>query len=433
MRIDVTAAPGMLESEPRCRARVARGAAAYRVDHHQRGLLHGAERRVHLVRRTQLLKADPGQLVAHRLDEQGVVRGNVQTGHDASSEIGSHPSKFITKLGNNPPRTALPRIRALTPDPMRGGHARILDATCRMVATNEIAARLASGGAATRTEIACSRRSTRQIDPSHPLTRRLMCFPARGTAGLLVLLLAACSDLSRDPTTSAELVGAATAASYYVSPTGSPSGTGNWTFPWDLATALAGAGGVIHPGDTVWLRGGTYAGAFRASLGGAAGSPIVFRRWRSERATINGGLRVDGPDLVFWGFEIARSDTAVHDSLPGLQSQLAAYVVQFRYLRLLQRSRRRRIVSTGIDELRVEPELVKSGIKIVVVLDITTRAAQGVSLNIFHALRDEFDVPSVMFDLRYRAIKDFEGGDEISLQGNAPLAVRIAKFSFQFD
>ena len=146
-----------------------------------------------------------------------------------------------------------------------------------------------------------------------------MCLPARGTAGLLVLLLAACSDLSRDPTTSAELVGAATAASYYVSPAGSPSGTGSWTFPWDLATALAGAGGVIHPGDTVWLRGGTYAGAFRTSLGGAAGNPIVFRRWRSERATINGGLRVDGPDLVFWGLEIARSDTAVRDSLPGLE------------------------------------------------------------------------------------------------------------------
>ena len=147
---------------------------------------------------------------------------------------------------------------------------------------------------------------------------------------------------------------------------------------------------------------------------------------------------IEGPDdhsivLRHVQGQCAPAAASVHDLLPRLQSQLAAYVVQFRYLRLLQRRCGRRIISAGIDELRVEPELVKSGIKIVVALDITTRAAQGVSLNIFHALRDEFDVPSVMFDLRYRAIKDFEGGDEISLQGDAPLAVRIAKFSFQFD
>ena len=64
------------------------------------------------------MKADAGQLVPHRLDEQGVVWGNVQTGHDASSEIGPRLSKFITHLGNNPPRTALPRTSALTPDPL---------------------------------------------------------------------------------------------------------------------------------------------------------------------------------------------------------------------------------------------------------------------------------------------------------------------------
>ena len=123
----------------------------------------------------------------------------------------------------------------------------------------------------------------------------------------------------------------------------------------------------------------------------------------------------------------------VHDTLPGLQLHLAAYVVQFRDLRLLQCCTGRRIIGAGIDELWVEPEPVKIGFKIVVSLDITTRAAQRVALNIFHALRDEFDVPAVMLDFRDGTIKDFECGDEISLERDSPLAVRIAELCFRIE
>src|ERR1700687_898487 len=119
--------------------------------------------------------------------------------------------------------------------------------------------------------------------------------------------------------------------------------------------------------------------------------------------------------------------------LPGPQLHLAAYVVQFRYLRLLQRCTWRRIISAGIDELGVEPEPIKIGIKVVVLLDITTRAAQGVALKVFHALRDEFDVPAVISGFRYGAIKDFECGDEISLERDSPLAVRITELSFRIE
>src|SRR2546423_15291184 len=47
-------------------------------------------------------------------------------------------------------------------------------------------------------------------------------------------------------------------AVHFVSPTGSPAGDGSSAQPWDLATALRGAAGTVHPGDTIWLRGGIY-------------------------------------------------------------------------------------------------------------------------------------------------------------------------------
>ncbi|MGE5745128.1 MAG: hypothetical protein ACM368_14415 [Gemmatimonadota bacterium] len=94
---------------------------------------------------------------------------------------------------------------------------------------------------------------------------------------------------------------------HFVSPTGSAAGTGAADQPWDLATALAGAGGRVHPGDTVWLRGGTYRGAFGTKLQGAPGRWIVFRQAAGERATIDGTLRAEGAYLAFWGFEVMQS------------------------------------------------------------------------------------------------------------------------------
>jgi Right handed beta helix region len=109
------------------------------------------------------------------------------------------------------------------------------------------------------------------------------------------------------------------ASTYYVAPTGTPGGNGSRARPWDLATALAGAAGRVHPGDTVWLRGGRYRGSFHTQLQGAPGRPIVFRQERGARATIDGTLFAQGSDLVFWGFEIMQSNPAV--GTYGLQAQ----------------------------------------------------------------------------------------------------------------
>ncbi len=70
--------------------------------------------------------------------------------------------------------------------------------------------------------------------------------PAR--AGLALGLL--CGGLSF-------LAAVAGATDYYVAPNGSPSGNGSINNPWDLQTALDQPA-AVQPGDTIWLRGGTY-------------------------------------------------------------------------------------------------------------------------------------------------------------------------------
>jgi hypothetical protein len=102
--------------------------------------------------------------------------------------------------------------------------------------------------------------------------------------------------------------------SYFVAPApaGTARGTGTQSRPWDLKTAFTGAGGRIQPGDTVWLTGGTYQGAFRTQLQGSPGRPIVFRQQRGQRATIDGTLVAEGNELVFWGFEIMQSTPSTY-------------------------------------------------------------------------------------------------------------------------
>jgi hypothetical protein len=103
---------------------------------------------------------------------------------------------------------------------------------------------------------------------------------------------------------------------FYVAPNGSSGGDGSMQRPWDLATALSGASGRIRPGNTVWLRGGTYRGKFTSTVSGTAGSPVTIRQYPGERAIVDGAgasgdnFVVRGQWSVFWGFELMNSNTA---------------------------------------------------------------------------------------------------------------------------
>ena len=93
----------------------------------------------------------------------------------------------------------------------------------------------------------------------------------------------------------------------YVAPNGASRNTGTVDSPWTLDFALAGAGERIRPGDTVWVRGGTYQGQLTSSLAGTSASPIIVRALPGERATLDGALTVLGQHTWVWGLEIFQS------------------------------------------------------------------------------------------------------------------------------
>jgi hypothetical protein len=114
-----------------------------------------------------------------------------------------------------------------------------------------------------------------------------------------------------------------THAGFYVALGGTSSNDGSAGKPWNLPTALSGAGGRIKPGDTVWVRGGTYpTGSLNVTLAGSPSAPVIVRAYPGERAVIdgrNGGaassgvLTVNGGYVWFWGLEITNSNAAVTD------------------------------------------------------------------------------------------------------------------------
>src|SRR5208283_2245068 len=85
----------------------------------------------------------------------------------------------------------------------------------------------------------------------------------------------------------------------------------------DLQTAL-NQPPPVQPGDTIWLRGGTYhaptSGGFVSHLNGTAASPIIVRNYNGERATIDGKgteytIAIYGSYTWFWGLEVMDSNT----------------------------------------------------------------------------------------------------------------------------
>ncbi len=108
-------------------------------------------------------------------------------------------------------------------------------------------------------------------------------------------------------------------AERFVAATGGiTSGAGGIGAPWTLSHAAGGASGVLQPGDTVWLRAGTYSGSFTFSAAGTAGSPIIFRSYQNEHVIIshsstgnivNIPVGGSGSYLWFWGLEVYHTDT----------------------------------------------------------------------------------------------------------------------------
>jgi hypothetical protein len=151
----------------------------------------------------------------------------------------------------------------------------------------------------------------------------------RGLGALLLLVVAAAAaaggegrQAATSPLRGAGSVAAAAAdlgRQFYVAPSGTPDGDGSAGNPWTLREAL-GHPETVSPGDTIWLRGGTYrpppGDSLWSTLRGTAARPILVRAVPGERVTIDGGdsggrtiLIVQGAYTWYWGFEITSSDT----------------------------------------------------------------------------------------------------------------------------
>ena len=112
------------------------------------------------------------------------------------------------------------------------------------------------------------------------------------------------------------LFSSARGAEYFVTVDGRPDAAGTRGDAWDIVSALAGQR-PLKPGDTLWLRGGTYrcedayktkGQGYRVTVSGSAEKPITIRAAVGERVTIDGGMVVQGDYLRIWDLEIAQPD-----------------------------------------------------------------------------------------------------------------------------
>ena len=80
----------------------------------------------------------------------------------------------------------------------------------------------------------------------------------------------------------------ASGSSWYVAPNGTAAGDGSLALPWDLGPALSGADGRVKPGDTIYIRAGTYRGLWVSQLNGTPEAPIKVRAYQRDHVILDG-------------------------------------------------------------------------------------------------------------------------------------------------
>jgi hypothetical protein len=117
------------------------------------------------------------------------------------------------------------------------------------------------------------------------------------------------------------------AADWVVSMNGNSGNPGTLSAPWEINYSFnGGAGGAIHPGDTVWIRGGTYSATGDTNYWGLWGygfpsgtpsSPIIYRNYNNERVILDGGMNLTEyyTNVWFWGLEFTDNDPPIDVTL----------------------------------------------------------------------------------------------------------------------
>ncbi len=130
------------------------------------------------------------------------------------------------------------------------------------------------------------------------------------------------------------------AADYYVSPKGNDANAGSLASPWKTVQKAAD---TLQPGDTVFVRRGTYRELVTIRVSGTAGAPITFAAFAGERPIID-ATRIPVPEddraliyiedrshLVIRGFDLRNFSTAKPQLQPcGIFIRGAAHHIELR-------------------------------------------------------------------------------------------------------
>lgn len=137
-------------------------------------------------------------------------------------------------------------------------------------------------------------------------------------------------------------VGGGPGDEWFVSPSGTSAGSGSSSNPLSLSSALNSP--RVKPGSVIWLRGGTYRGAFQSTLRGTENAPIIVRQYPGERAIIDGNgfmgqsqnaaFTVYGEWATYWGFEVMNSNPNRSTPASG-QFRQAGVVVKAPYTKFI--------------------------------------------------------------------------------------------------
>lgn len=129
-------------------------------------------------------------------------------------------------------------------------------------------------------------------------------------------------------------------AEFYVSPTANGGGNGSISTPWTIDEAITNTA-PVSPGDTLYLRGGTYTGRHWYRLNGTAENPITVTKYQNEKPVFDGAgcyeycLFVYGSWTIFRDFEVTNSK---NDRSTEVQTGMAVIGPNNRMLNLLVRN-----------------------------------------------------------------------------------------------
>jgi len=115
------------------------------------------------------------------------------------------------------------------------------------------------------------------------------------------------------------------AADFYVSTGGNDANPGTANLPW---RTIQKAADVLAPGDTVYVRAGTYSEVVTVNVSGLDGAPVTFRNFPGENVSVDASGQVPGFDragiflivnrqhIVLTGLRLENYRTASRDRTP---------------------------------------------------------------------------------------------------------------------